>query len=110
MTGLFKKRQGLPYSRQQRAIERWEQEREKGIVRFAIRQSLIFPVMMSVVNDVSGYFSDGHVPVLRIRWLIFYWFIGLIAGFFGWSNQESKYRRALANRRQSVGDNKIVLR
>lgn len=79
-------------------------------MRFAIRQSLIFPVMMSVVNDVSGYFSDGRVPVLRIRLMIFYWFIGLIAGFLAWSNQESKYRRALANRRQSFGDNKIVLR
>jgi hypothetical protein len=110
MTGLFKWCSNRQYSRQQRAIERWEQQREKGIVRFAIRQSLIFPVMMSLINDVSGYFSDGRVPVLRIRLMIFYWFIGLIAGFFGWSNQESKYRRALANRRQSFGDNKIVLR
>lgn len=110
MTGLFKRCYNLQYSRQQRAIERWEQEREKGIARFAIRQSLIFPVIMTVVNDVSGYASDGRVPVLRIRWMIFYWFIGIIGGFIGWSNQESKYRRALANRRQSYGDNKIILR
>ena len=110
MTGLFKKRQGPQYSRQQRAIERWEQEREKGIVRYAIRQSLIFPVMMTVINDFNGYILDGRVPVWRIRLMIFYWFIGIIAGFVGWSSQENKYQRALASRRQSIGDNKIVLR
>src|SRR5690348_3841655 len=110
MTGLFKWCSDRQYNRRQRAIERWGQEREKGIVRFAIRQSLIFHVMMTVINDVSGYILDGRVPVFRIRLMILYWFIGIIAGFIGWSSQENKYQRALANRRQAFGDNKIVLR
>lgn len=110
MTGLFKRCYDLQYSRQQRAFERWEQVREKGLARFALRQSLTFPVMMTVINDVSGYLSDGGVSALRIRSMIFYWFIGIIAGFIGWSTQENKYQRALVNRRQSYGDNKIILR
>lgn len=110
MTGLFKKCSDLQYRRQQRALERWEQQREKGLARFALRQSLIFPVMMTVINDVNGYIFDGRVSALRIRSMIFYWFIGIIAGFLGWSTQEGKYKKALLNRRQSYGDNQIVLR
>ena len=110
MTGLFKKCSDLQSHREQRALERWEQVREKGLVRFALRQSVIFPVMMTVINDVNGYISDGHVPVFRIRSMVFCWFIGIVGGFIGWSTQENKYQRALNNRRQSYGDNKIVLR
>jgi ribosomal protein S19 len=110
MTGLSKKYSDLQCRRQQRALERWEQVREKGVVRFALRQSVIFPVMITVISDFNGYIFDGHVPVFRTRLMIFYWFIGIVAGFFGWSTQENKYQRALANRRQSFGDSKIVLR
>ena len=110
MTGLFKWCYNRQHRWQQGALERWEQEREKGLARYALRQSLIFTVMITALNDVSGYISDGHVSALRLRSMIFYWLIGIVAGFIGWSNQEGKYKKALLIRRQSFGDNKIVLR
>jgi hypothetical protein len=71
---------------------------------------MIFPVTMTVIKDLSGYIFDGAVPVFRIRSILIYVLIGMVAAFMGWSSREGKYKRALLNRRQSFGDNQIVPR
>ena len=109
MSRLFKWCSDQQY-REQRSLERWERERAQGKVRFVLRQAMIFPVMMTVINDLSGYIFDGAVPVFRIRSILIYLLIGMVAAFMGWSSREGKYKRALLNRRQSFGDNQIVLR
>jgi hypothetical protein len=109
MSRLFKWCTDEQY-REQRSLERWERERAQGKVRFVLRQTMIFPMMMSAINDLSGYIRDGAVPVFRMRSILIYLLIGMIAAFMGWSNREAKYKRALLNRRQSFGDNQIVLR
>jgi hypothetical protein len=110
MTGLFKRCYNSQSRREQRSLERWEQEREQGIARYVLRQTMIFPVMMTVLNDVSGFVLDGSVPVFRTRSLVMYLLTGIVLSLFAWSHQEGKYKRTLRHRRRSLGDNKIVLR
>jgi hypothetical protein len=100
MTGLLKWCSD-PWYREQRSLERWERERAQGKLRFVLRNAMIFPVMMTVIQDFSGYLFDGAVPVLHIRSLVIYSLIGFVAAFFGWSSREGKYKRALLNRRRS---------
>ena len=109
MNGLFKWCADPKY-REQRALERWEREREQRRVRFVLRQGMIFPVVMTVLNDATSYILDGAVPVFHGRAIVIYSLLGIVAAFFGWSSREVKYKRALLNRRQSFGDNQIVLR
>src|ERR1044072_3479376 len=90
-----------PQYREQRSLERWERGRAPGKLRFVLRNTMIFPVMMTVINDFSGYILDGAVPAFRTRSLVIYLLVGIVASFFGWSSREGKYKRALLNRRRS---------
>ena len=87
--------------REQRSLERWERERAQGKLQFVLRNAMMFPVMMTVINDFSGYIFDGAVPAFRTRLLVIYLLVGIVASFFGWSSREGKYKRALLNRRRS---------
>jgi hypothetical protein len=110
MTGLFKRCYNSQSRREQRSLERWEQEREQGITRYVLRHAIVFPVLMTALNDVSGFILDGSVPVFRTRSLVMYLLTGIVLSLFAWSHQEGKYKRTLRHRRQSLGDNQIVLR
>lgn len=110
MTGLAKRYTDSRSRRQQRAFVRWAETREKGKTRYVLRQAVIFPVMMTVFYDFWGYMFDGGVPILRIRFIVWWFVMGLITGSSGWSTREGKYMKALTAHRQVFRDNKIVHR
>lgn len=110
MTGLVKRYRDFQTRRQQRWLERWAETREKGKARFVLGQAVMYPVLMTVLNDLYGYIFDGGVPILRIRFVLWWLIVGFIAGFPAWSSREGEYTKALTKRRQVFNDNKIVLR
>jgi len=109
MIGIVKKYRDFQSRRQQRGLERWAETREKGKARFVLRQAVIFPATMTALNDFYGYIFDGGVPTLRIRFIVWWLVVGIIAGFPAWSTREREYRKALTSRGQALADNNIVL-
>jgi hypothetical protein len=101
MTGLTQKYHDSQSSKEQRSLEYWAQTREKGKARFVLRQAVALPVMMTVLRDFFGYL-DGGVPILRIRFIVGWFVVGIITGFLGWSSRESKYKKALASRSSGI--------
>lgn len=97
---------------QQRSLERWEQVRAKGRVRFVLRQGLIFPVVMIAMQDVAAniFYDGGQISNLWFN-LVQYFLIGIFAGYMGWSDREGKYMNACLNRRlQTPFDDRIMPR
>lgn len=91
--------------------ERWELIRAKGQTRYVIHEALVLAVIATVTSDFLSYLWDGATSLSRLRiTMITYFIAGLMGGSTSWSGHERKYKKALAERRQLFGHNKIVLR
>ena len=92
MKRWWQKIQSWKSRRNQRGLQKWAQERTKGKVRFVIRTTLAYSVLIMMMYD----YWDGGLPLFRV---VTTHLTGIMIGFVVWSTNESSYKNALIEAR-----------
>lgn len=109
MKRLLKRYEAWRSRRQQLSLERWAQERSRGMWQFLLRQAFSFAVLMTAGRDiVAHFFSDGDDEFSPWFYLVQYTVTGIFLGYMAWGKMEGKYKDArLIRRLQTPLDDRI---
>jgi len=85
----WKKFKAWEPQRKQGWLQKWAQDRQKGKIRFVLREALLITMIYLTVNELFR-------STVGLETIFVPHFTGFIAALIMWANNESRYRNALA--------------
>lgn len=76
--------------------ECWAEVRARGKGQFVLRKGFSFTVLMVAFHDVFTHFFYHGGPFRFDFYIIQYWIMGIFFAYGVWSDEESKYKKALS--------------
>ena len=107
MNSALQKIRGWRSLRERRALQRWEQIRTEGKTRFVIQSALNYGVVFVGLSHAIGSLFGDPEPDSLVRIIVLGLF-GYGMGLSGWSDMESKYKRALTEGLQAPPPGKTL--